>query len=109
MSNVPFTVQEMEPLGAGETITYTCKWEGATSVADTAVYIYRDGSDTNDVSTLMPGGSFGVDGNVVTLKPLVVPATDGGKEYMIVVQNTVDGDTRRGFMKVRILRPWTGA
>lgn len=108
MAKTPFVIQELDPVVAGSTITYTLQWKGATTVASTSVAIYKDGSDTDYVSTLMPSGSFSVDGNVVTLKPLVVPATDGGVTYMIVVQNSVDGNTDRALIKLKIVRPWTG-
>jgi hypothetical protein len=108
VSKVPWVIEEVDPLVAGSTMTYTVKFKGASSVTSPGVAIYVDESDTDSASTLMPSGSHTASGNVATLKPLVVPSTDGGKDYLLNVSATVDGNTEVALIKIKILRPWTG-
>jgi ribosome recycling factor len=53
----------------------------------------------------MPSGSHTASGNVATLKPVVAGTNDGGKNYVVVIQVTVDGtNTERRKLLVKILK-----
>jgi len=85
VKNSPITMVE------GETITFSVRWLGATSVSSTTATVYRRNSDYT--STAMPSGSTSESGSISTLKPLVAASGDGGTSYILAISATVDGNT----------------
>ena len=75
---------------AGETVTFTVTFLGATAATSPVATVYQNKTDVT--STIMPSGSASASGNVVTLKPMT--AMTGGKRYVVSVSATVDGNTR---------------
>ena len=86
----------------GETLTYSLTWQGASSLSNPAVSVYKDGNDIT--SSAMPSGSHSVFGNVQTLKPLTAGSSDGGKKYVVVIQCSVDGNTERRKLIVNVAK-----
>lgn len=75
----------------GESITFSVKWEGATTATVSAISCFKDG--VTNTSTAFPSGSTSESDNTVTWKPLVAGATDGGSTYVVVSKCTVDSNT----------------
>jgi hypothetical protein len=67
----------------GATITYTVTFEGVTTVSSPALVVWKNGTDYS--STAAPSGSTTASLNVVTLKPILAVATDGGQKYICTV------------------------
>ena len=89
MSNEIFVVESPLTVVAGETLTLSLTWLGATSVSAPGATVYHNGTD--ETSTIMPSGSHSASGNVQTLKPIT--AMTGGETYVIAASATVDGNT----------------
>lgn len=95
MPNVNVTTKDIwaieSPWGsaAGESLTFTLTYLGASSVSSVTATVYQNKTDVT--STVMPAGSTSASGNVATLKPLT--AMTGGKKYVVSVSATVDGNT----------------
>jgi len=89
MSSEIFIIESPIVVVAGETLTLSVTWLGATSVSSPTATVYHNGTD--ETSTIMPSGSHSASGNVQTLKPIT--AMTGGEDYVIAVQATVDGNT----------------
>ena len=84
----------LEPvyLVEGASRALSVEFEGASTITSPGAEVYDaiDGSDL--ASTYMPAGSHSVNGNLVTLKPFVTTAAQGGKELVLVIYATVDGN-----------------
>lgn len=75
---------------AGESLTMTWVFEGATACSAPAVTAYKDG--TTITSTLFPTNTPSASGNTVTFSPLT--GMVGGDRYVVALTVTVDGSTR---------------
>ena len=103
MSSIPWVVEEVEPVVAGSTITYSISWQGASTLASPGATVYMNGTDIT--STVMPSGSHSSSGNVQTLKPLAFQATHGDNYYVVAASCTVDGNSEIVKFKVKVVRP----
>ena len=86
---------ETPVMTAGETLSFSCVFEG-TTVSSPTMKVYANKTDVT--STICPSGSMSVSGNIVTTKPIVIPASPAPK-YVVEITATVDGNTEiRPFM-----------
>lgn len=87
-----FALESPVSVIAGESITFSCTYPFATTVAAPAsVKVYRGSSDVS--ATIMPSGSNTASGNVVTTKPAT--ALTGGNVYIVSIVAVIDsGDSR---------------
>lgn len=85
----------------GETITWSVLWTDADSAVVSAISATKDESDYT--STCFPSGSTSQSGNIITWKPLLAVAGDGGESYVVASKCTVDGNTEIRKSLVHIL------
>jgi len=83
--------EEQADMAEGEKLTFSITFKGAVSVSSPSVVVYKNGLDVT--STVMPSGSNTVSANVVTMKPLIAIAGDGGQIYVVACSAIVDGNT----------------
>ncbi len=88
---------------AGETLTYSLVWLGASSLASPTATAYFKGTDVS--STAMPAGTHSVSGDVQTLKPLVFDAAWTGNYLVVEIQCSVDGNTEIRGAKWYVQKP----
>ncbi len=100
-----FEIEEgKQRLTTDETIVFsitTTNWVSSPTVGTVTVYDESD-ADTDVTSAVMPSGSHGDSGDVVTLKPLT--ALTIGHSYRIEVQFSVGSSTYECYMIVKCTR-----
>ena len=100
--SIPWVVEEVEPVVAGSTITYSITWQGASALSTSSSKVYMNGTDVT--STVQPSGSDATSGNIQTLKPIAFQATHGDNYYVVVATCTVDGNVDIVKFKVKVIR-----
>ena len=101
--SIPWVVEDVEPVVAGSTITYSITWQGASTLASPSSKVYMNGTDIT--STAQPSGSASSSGNIQTLKPIAFQATHGDNYYVVAATCTVDGNVEIVKFKVKVVRP----
>ena len=86
---------------AGESVTFSVEWLGATTLASPTAYVYFNNTDVT--SSIMASGSHSVSGNIQTLKAITARTTEQGGSYVITIECTVDGNTERRKFELRVL------
>lgn len=96
-----FIVESPIAMIAGETITYSVDWLGATTLENPAMAIYCNGKDISSTSMVIPG-DFEISGSVLTLKKITAKLNDGGATYVALIQCTVDKNVERRKLVIEI-------
>jgi hypothetical protein len=86
----------------GEQIAFSVDWQGAATVAEPLVAVYKNHVDVT--AAAMPGGDHVVNGSVLTMKKLHAAEDDGGARYVLVIEAVVDGNRERRKLLVQIVR-----
>lgn len=87
----------------GEQIAFSVDWQGAASVSDPDVVVFKNGVDITD-QVLISSDSHVVSGVVLTLRKITARNTDGGARYVVVIQATVDGNKEKRKLLIRVAR-----
>ena len=88
---------------AGETLTYSLTWLGASSLSSPSAKVYFKGSDVT--TTAMPSGSDSSSGDVQTLKPLAFSASWVNNYIVVAIQCSVDSNTEIRKLKIHVQKP----
>ena len=88
---------------AGETLTYSLTWLGASNLSSPAAVVYYKNSPVTD--TAMPSGSHSVSGNVQTLKPITFDNAWVNNFIVVNIQCVVDNNTEIRKLKIYIQKP----
>jgi len=83
-------------IAAGDTLTVTVTYLGASSVSTPVGTIYQGSKDVS--ATCMPTGTASASGNVITLKPIT--AVVGNKKYVVTVA-TAEYPTKKFQLRVQ--------
>ena len=100
-------IESPQPMLEGMTLTYSLTWNGASALSSPSAIVYKDGAVYT--STAMPSGSHSVSGNVQVLKPIVATQGDGGKDMVVIILCTVDGNSEARKMIINVIKDETNA
>jgi len=87
----------------GETIAYSVDWQGASTVSDPLMKVYKGGEDISD-QVLVSEDDYVISGNVLTLRRITAGESDGGSRYVVVIEAVVDGNTERRKLLIEVVR-----
>ena len=87
----------------GEVIAYSVDWLGASKVENPSVNVYKNGQDVTS-SVMVSGDSHTISGNVLTIKKITAGNSDGGLNYVVVIQCGVDNNTEKRKLLVQIVK-----
>ena len=85
----------------GEEIAYSVNWLGASLVEEPYMAVYKNGEDiSNEVLNAIDENV--ISGNVLTLKRILARASDGGAQYVVLVEALVNGNKERRKLLIHI-------
>ena len=97
-----FLIESPITMIEGETIKYSVEWLGATKLENPALAIYLNGKDISN-KVLLGFDDFEIAGSVVTLKKITTGQNDGGLEYVVLIQCTVDKNIERRKLMIEVV------
>ena len=103
MENEIWLIESPVVMVEGEVIAYSVDWLGASKVESPSVTVYKNGQDVTS-SVMVSGDSHTVSGNVLTMKKITAGGSDGGANYVVVVQCGVDNNTEIRKLLVQVVK-----
>lgn len=87
----------------GEVIAFSLDWLGANVVQQPGAAVFRNGQDVSS-SVMVSGDEHVLSHTVLTLKKITALPGDGGSNYVVAIQCTVDGNIEKRKLLIRVVK-----
>ena len=98
-----FIIESPVSMLEGETIKFSIEWLGASRLVNPTMAVYQNGKDISS-SVLLFFDDYEISGTVLTLRKISAKLNDGGSQYVVLIQCSVDANIERRKLVIEIIK-----